>query len=364
MTDVGDKDTTLKSNDASATHFRDDRLGTSPSALEMSVLVSFPDDAPDRECKLVQVKGMRAHLLASTDVEIGQALLLTNPKSLTQLACRVGYVRKRNGVFHIGLEFTADPSSFWDFTISPSDFDPIQRSSGASESTSVPLNDSLNRNGASSLMVAQPWEDHTEGAKRTIKRRSILKWTALALTGFMIVYFLFFARLHESTAESAATMRLIFQDIAPELARLIPDIGNYRLATASDFNPEASRWLANSGNRLGGEFQCAFSPSDLSRVYVLIGKDGNWRLVILSRGNLRYDAQYSAIAIVTRLSKQAVQEITWAEPHADAPEGDGLLIVRKANDIGSAVVLFSRGDQIVSGSPFDYRQIPTTQISP
>jgi hypothetical protein len=155
-------------------------------------------------------------------------------------------------------------------------------------------------------------------------------------------------------------LRSIFQDIAPEQARLIPDVENYRLATTNDFNREASTWLANSGQQLGGEFQCAFSPGGQSRVYVLIGKGNIWRIVVLSGGELRYDAQYRAIAIVARVSKQAVQKvkIRWADPFPAASEGDGLLIVRTANDIGSGVVVFSRGGQIVSGSPSDYRQIP------
>jgi hypothetical protein len=338
MTDVIDGDTKLKSSDASATHFRKDRRRKSRPRFEMSVLVSFPGDRPNRKCKLVQVSGMRGYLIASTNVEIGQKLLLTNPKSLTQVACRVGYVKKHYRAFHVGLEFTADPSDFWDFTMPPSDSDPNQQNFGASGSSSVSAN-------------ATP---------RSIKRWRILKLTALALAGFTSVYFLFAARPHESTTASATTLRSIFQDIAPEQARLIPDVENYRLATTNDFNREASAWLANSGQQLGGEFQCAFSPRGQSRVYVLIGKGNIWRIVILSGGELRYDAQYRAVAIVARVSKQAVQKITWADPLHAAPEGDGLLFVRTANDIGSGVVLFSRGGQIVSGSPSDYRQIPIT----
>ncbi len=352
MTDAGDKDTTLKSDDAGATHSRNDQRRKALPRLEMLVLVSFSENAPNQECKLMQVSGMRAHLLASTSVEIGQKLVLTNPKSSTQVACRVGYVRNRNGVFHVGLEFTSDPSEFWDLTILPGDSDSIQQNSEAVGSTSVSPDVGPNPEGATNLPAANLRENRGEAVARTIKRWRIPIGAALALAGLMGVYFLLAARSHKSTARSATA------DIAPELASLIPDLENYRLATTSDFNAQASAWLANSGKQLGREFQCAFSPSELSQVYLLIGKGGAWRIVILSSGKLRYDAKYSAITIVTLLSKQAVQKIRWSDPLPAVPEGDGLLIVRAANDIGSAVVLFSRGGQIVSRSPSDYRQIP------
>jgi hypothetical protein len=358
MTDVSEKNPTLTENDASATNLRTERRRSSSPRLEMPVLISLPKETTYRECKLVQVSGMRAHLLASASLEIGQEMVLTNPKSSKQVACRIGYVRNRNGVFHVGVEFTADPRDFWDFTIPSSDSDSIQQSSGAAGSSSFLSNVPPNPEGPTDLTAEMIRVNPGEAAALIMKRWRILKWAALALAGFMGMYFLFAARFHESTSGSATTGRSILQDIAPEQASLIPDLENYRLATTSDFNPQASAWVANSGKQLGGEFQCAFSLSDQSQVYLLIGKDGVWRIVILSSGKLRYDAKYNAITIVTLLSKQAVLKVRWTDPLPAVPEGNGLLLIRSPKEIGSAAVLFSQGDQIVSRTPSDYRQIP------
>jgi hypothetical protein len=82
------------------------------------------------------------------------------------------------------------------------------------------------------------------------------------------------------------------------------------------------------------------------------------RVVILADGKLRCDAQYRRVAIVARVPKQSIQKIIWADPPPAGSEGDGLLVVRTANDLGSAVVLFLRGDEVVSGTPTGYWQVP------
>src|SRR6266851_5477269 len=63
-------------------------------------------------------------------------------------------------------------------------------------------------------------------------------------------------------------------------------------------------------------------------------------------------------AVVARVPKQAIQKIIWAKPPPAGPEGDGLVVVRTADDPGSAVVLFLRGHEVVSGTPTGFWQIP------
>jgi hypothetical protein len=109
---------------------------------------------------------------------------------------------------------------------------------------------------------------------------------------------------------------------------------------------------------VSGDIQGAFSAFGQSQAYVLVGKGANWRILILADGQLRCDAQYRNVAIVARVPKEAIQRIVWADPPPADTDGDGLLVVRTANDLGSAVVLFLRGDEVVSGTPTGYLQIP------
>lgn len=166
---------------------------------------------------------------------------------------------------------------------------------------------------------------------------------------------------HKWNTAPAPEVSSIYKDVAAEEARLIPGIEKYRLATRGDFDSDTVSWLNGSGQKVTGQVSGAFSAYGQSRVYILVGDDKLWRIVILANGKLRCDAQYRGVAIVARVPKDAVQKINWADPPPSDSEGDGLLVVRAANDFGTSVVLFLRGDQVVSGTPSDYRQIPFDQ---
>jgi hypothetical protein len=142
---------------------------------------------------------------------------------------------------------------------------------------------------------------------------------------------LFIARSHGSNPGSAPAVRSVFEDAAPEEARLIPGIEDYRLATLGDFDPDAAARLGNYGQPVSGEIPGAFSAFGKSRAYVFVAEDATWRIVILADGKLRCDAQYRRVAIVARIPKQAIQKIVWADPPPQTPRATGcsLCVSRK-----------------------------------
>ena len=79
--------------------------------------------------------------------------------------------------------------------------------------------------------------------------------------------------------------------------------------------------------------------------------------MILANGELRYNAEYPAIAIAACVPMELVHQVKWADATPPESDGDGLLIVRAANAPASGVMLFLRGSQVVSANPVDYREI-------
>ena len=334
--------------------------------LEMPVFVSSPGEPSYDEGKTLRISALGALLELSRNVDLGQELLLTNPKSLKQISCRVRNIKpKGQGVNHVGVEFATESNKFWGIAFPSGDCDPadrrlLQRSESAADPSFPPLPGQFvsGMPKAIPVMGSEATElplDHEELAKFFPKPRRLLGWPMFALAGFI---FLFVARYYKKSTGSVSAKRSLYQEIAPDVARLIPGIETYRLATPADFDPDAVAWLTNSGRQASGEIQGAFSAFGQSRAYVLVGKDGARRIVILANGQLRCDAQYRRVAVVARVPKQAIQKIIWAKPPPAGPEGDGLVVVRTANDPGSSVVLFLRGHEVVSGTPTGFWQIP------
>ena len=334
--------------------------------FEMPVFVSSPGEPSYDEGKTLRIGPLGALLELSRNVDLGQELLLTNPKSLHQISCRVRNIKpKGQGVNHVGVEFATESDKFWGVAFPSGDCDPADRrllprpESAADPSFQPPPGASSSGMpktiAAMGSKAAELPLDQEDIAKFIPRRRRLLGWPMFALAGLI---FLFVARYYKASTGSASAKKSILQDVPPEVARLIPGIETYRLATPADFDPDAVAWLTNAGRQASGEIQGAFSAFGQSRAYVLVGKDGARRIVILANGQLRCDAQYRRVAVVARVPKQAIQKIIWAKPPPAGPDGDGLVVVRTADDPGSAVVLFLRGHEVVSGTPTGFWQIP------
>ena len=232
--------------------------------LKMPVLVSLPGESSHEGCETVKVASLGALLAVSRSVHVGQELLLTDPNSLNQIACHVRNVEEIGpGVNHVGVEFATESDKFWGMTFPSEDWDPAerklpQRPIRASEPSFRTLpSQSLpgmpkTAGGTSSKPAGLPVEPN-ETSKLTLKRWRVLSWPTLVLAGLLGLIFLLVARSYRSSTESVPAVSSAIQDIAPEEARLIPRIENYRLATPGDFDTVAVSWLTNSGQQVSGE---------------------------------------------------------------------------------------------------------------
>jgi hypothetical protein len=301
--------------------------------VELPVRVCLPGESRYQLTKTIEIGTSGALLVIPGDVQTGQTLLLINPKSSNQAACKVCYVRKKeDGKNHVGVEFIKDSSQFWGFALS-------------------------------SMQWEAPGAALPQDAPSASKNWRAIAWPSMALVSALGLVFLLTASHPKASAAPTPAANSIAQEMANEEASLIPEINDYRLATAADFDPDPVLWLTHSGKPVGGTIRGAFSGFGESRAYVMMGNNKTWRILIMTDGTLRCDAQYKSVAIAVRVPKETIANIEWADSPPTDVDGDGLLVVRSAKDTTSGVVLFLSGDRVVSGTPVDYRLLLLNKLS-
>lgn len=149
--------------------------------------------------------------------------------------------------------------------------------------------------------------------------------------------------------------------IEPSDARIIPGAENWRLARPADeFDGPGLTWAQNNNLTLSGRMVADFSGTGEGRdeVYVLHRDKGTgFRIVLMSRGENRYDHTYDKLAVVAPFPKSIVDSTQWNGAAPDHPDGDGLLIAYDPGNPANVVVIFLKGDRIISGQPAHYENI-------
>ena len=128
-------------------------------------------------------------------------------------------------------------------------------------------------------------------------------------------------------------------------------------ATPADFDPAMADWLAQNHQKPEGMFDANFFGASDDTAYILTRDDHSFRVVLLGRGGLKYDATYSALAAAARLPRRDFSLVNWQTPPQGQPDGDGLVLVLGRDDPAASVVLFSRGGHVASASPADYHAL-------
>ncbi len=154
-----------------------------------------------------------------------------------------------------------------------------------------------------------------------------------------------------------AKQAFVPEGIAEADAKLIPGISKWRLAPSQAFDPNGIGWLRGSGIEAASRIPAAFSGREGDTAYILTKDDGSKRVVILSAGRNVYDATYTYLGVAARVKKSIVPSITWAGNPSEEPDGDGLFVLRAPNDPASGLIIFIKGDRIITAAPKDYRTI-------
>ncbi len=169
-------------------------------------------------------------------------------------------------------------------------------------------------------------------------------------------------RALSSSAESGpvdAVTAITPEGVFPVDAVLIPRVDQWRTAQPEDFDPAAQAWLRGTGvpqqARITGDFSGKGNVRDVA--YVLTQTGGARRVVWLVEGANRYDAEYPGLGLVARFPRGNLPSVRWIGTPPPAPDGDGLLIVRKGDDPKSVVLLFLSGGKVVSGAPNGFQNL-------
>ncbi len=140
---------------------------------------------------------------------------------------------------------------------------------------------------------------------------------------------------------------------------LIPAVNYWGLVTDKDLEAAGAEWMRRQGQaptaRITGDFVGSGNPADVA--YVLKRRGGMLRVVLLSGGKNKYDTNFSPLALVARVPKSALADLQWADKFSGTPDGDGLLIVRKADDPSTAIIVMLVGGKAITGRPPDYRDL-------
>lgn len=149
------------------------------------------------------------------------------------------------------------------------------------------------------------------------------------------------------------------EGVAAADVALIPDLNHWALVEDKDLDVSTLGWARQQGAaatpHITADFAGAGSAADSA--YVLKRRGGMMRVVILSGGKSRYDTNFTPLALVARVPKGALDGIAWTDKVAGAPDGDGLLIVRKADDPTTAVVVMLTKGRAITGHPPSFRDL-------
>ncbi len=339
--------------------------------LEMSVDVYIGGENEEQIFERAKTLNVSAHgglVVLITPVKLGQKVRLVNPQADKEIACQVNRIIMRHpgGGTQVGLEFVVMAPDFWDIPSPPADWDPNWIPPLERKPLPPPVWEAEEPEPEPELQLRELVEDSIREQSKPVEFDLIppkptgwhvSKLLLLFLASAAVFTIWTVTARRSSIAGLAAIQKFSTSFISPEDARIIPGIEQSRLALAEDFNPDAVSWLRSLDRQVGGIIKGVYFGSFESNAYVLVGKANERRVVIVAGGEVRYNAEYPAIAIAARVPKELIQKINWADPTPPESDGDGLLIVRAADAPASGVVLFLRGKHVISANPSDYRQV-------
>lgn len=202
--------------------------------------------------------------------------------------------------------------------------------------------------------------------KITTIPRERSSWTlrAAIASGVVMAVLCVLAATREHTQPVlAATETGDINGIVRSDAALIPMADQWQLVNPSDIDSSFAEFLGGFGQKPSSRMVVDLDGSGHNNdvVYLLANKSGQRRLVVLEDHRVIFDTCFPTIAGVARVPSTAFPKIQWDESRnirqQQQSAGDGVLMVRNADDPHSAVMLYMQKGALQSGAPTDYRGI-------
>ncbi len=164
-----------------------------------------------------------------------------------------------------------------------------------------------------------------------------------------------------SKPKPVAAAETTVHGMVPADAAVIPFAADWRTADSSEMQTAFVSWVSAFGLQASSRYE--FATDDTGRpdgvAYLLANGNGAMRLVALVDHRVVFDSSFSHIAGAIRVPASAIPQIQWdtTKNVRQQNSGDGILLVRNADDPHSGVVLYLQDGTLRSASPVDYRSI-------
>jgi hypothetical protein len=154
-------------------------------------------------------------------------------------------------------------------------------------------------------------------------------------------------------------------EIPAKDAEHIVGASDWRLAGEDDFDPQALGWLrAQHNGAISGRFSANFAGADKlpDGAYILVSVNprlhAKRRVIVMQGEKPLFDVGYAQVAVAGVVAQNNFSSIQWrGNATAPPPDGDGLLIVRDANDPASGLVIYSSGGRMETATPANYQSV-------
>jgi hypothetical protein len=150
--------------------------------------------------------------------------------------------------------------------------------------------------------------------------------------------------------------------VAPGDAQRLGGLFGFRLATEADFDRDAIAWArSQTGSEISGRIQASFTGDGAQEsAYVLVRETGanagTKRVTVVAGNEIKYDAGYPELAVVGKVPRANFAGMSWLGS-PPPPDGDGLLLVRKREDLRSATVIYLSNGRLETAVPTSYLNV-------
>lgn len=164
-----------------------------------------------------------------------------------------------------------------------------------------------------------------------------------------------------SKPKVAAVVETSIHGMVPTDAAVIPFANDWRTVDTSELQTSFISWVTAAGKPVSSRYE--FDSDDTGRpngvAYLLTNAEGAKRVVALVDHRVVFDSSFKNLAGCTSVPAASIRNIQWDSTKnvREQTSGDGILLVRDADDPHSGVILYFENGTLRSGSPVDYRSI-------
>jgi hypothetical protein len=183
---------------------------------------------------------------------------------------------------------------------------------------------------------------------------------AIAVGALVAIAAVFAGKLGtEITQSSVAAGVVRIEGISEKDGSVIPKLAGWHPVAEADFDRDAAAWMRSSGITPTGRIELDFdSEPPQDAVYCLShDQDQAKRIVMLQNGNKVFDSEMMNVVGVVKIPKSSLASIVWTIKPSVESDGDGIMIITRAQDNTSASIYFRSGTRIVSGTPESYQSV-------